>query len=288
MTLRPALLVVFVTCLGSSFALAQEPAPSPAPSPEPAPAPAPEPAPAPAPAPAAAPAAEPPPASAEPVSPAAGEPAKPAEPTEAAPPPAEAEPAMGSLSLSSSPSGANIFVDGVDTGKTTPAVDLQVPPGTHELKVVLDGREKVVTFHLEAGGMLNLNLNLPEASAGVASASTQPSDDGADGADASAETTADVAASVSAADWTWMTVTGWAGLGLGTLGLIAGAVVLTTPYDPDQGPLGFGLFGTGAGLFLGGAVLLYLDNELMSEPAPATTDPAAASLPLSLPVIATR
>ena len=70
-----------------------------------------------------------------------------------------------------------------------------------------------------------------------------------------------------------MTVTGWSGLGLGTIGLLSGAVVLTTPTDPQQGPLGFGLFGAGVGLVLGGAVLLYLDSEL-SQP---TTDVAAAS-----------
>src|SRR5690606_36556851 len=124
-----------------------------------------------------------------------------------------------------------IFLDGKDTGKTTPVVDFQVPPGTHELKVVLDGREKTVSFHLDAGGLLNLNVNLPEEPA-VAEATDAAADGEEKGADAA------VAAS-SGSDWTWMTVTGWAGLGLGIMGLVAGAVVLSTPYDPDQGPLGF-------------------------------------------------
>jgi hypothetical protein len=68
-----------------------------------------------------------------------------------------------------------------------------------------------------------------------------------------------------------MTVTGWSGLGLGVIGLLAGSVVITTPTDPDQKTLGFGLFGGGVGLVLGGAVLLYLDNELAEA-----TEPAAA------------
>lgn len=282
MTLRHALLASLM-CLTSPVALAQE-AP-PAPAKEPAAAPAPEPTAAPEPK--AAPEAEPA-AAAEPAATPATEP--PAE--EATQPPVAdpAEPALGSLSLSTDPSGAQIFIDGVDTGKTTPAVDLQVPPGTHELRVVLDGREKMVTFHLEAGGLLNLNLNLPAAKATPAAA-TQPATGDASASATGAATTdssADVAAVAPTEDWTWMTVAGWAGLGLGTIGLIAGAVVLTTPYDPDQGPLGFGLFGAGAGAILGGAVLLYLDNELMGEPAPAAPEPAAASLlPLS-PAVATR
>ena len=41
----------------------------------------------------------------------------------------------------------------------------------------------------------------------------------------------------------------------GVVALIAGAVVLTTPSDPNQGPLGFGLFGGGLAVgAVGGAV----------------------------------
>lgn len=43
---------------------------------------------------------------------------------------------------------------------------------------------------------------------------------------------------------------------LGAIGLLAGAVVLTTPTDPDGAPLGFGLFGAGVGLLLVGAPLV--------------------------------
>jgi hypothetical protein len=216
----------------------------------------------------AAPAAEAPAAEAAPAQAAPAAEAAPADapPAEAAPAPEPAPPAPthGSLSVSSEPAGASIFIDDKDSGQKTPAVDLQVEPGTHTLRVVAGGRDKTVTFHLEAGGQLNLNLNLPEATPvkkpadkpEPAMAKDEPSDDDTK-----------IAGSATEQPWTWMTVTGWAGLGLGTIGLMAGAVVLTTPYDTDQGPLGFGLFGTGAGLMLGGGVLLYLDNEL-NAPAP--------------------
>jgi hypothetical protein len=184
---------------------------------------------------------------------------------------------MGSLTISSSPAG-KVFIDGEDTGLSTPLIDHQVTPGTHTVKIVEEatGRTKEVTFHLEAGAVLNLNVNLPEAEPvdqGVAS--TQPADGAA--ADGAEPATVADAAATQEDDWSWMTVAGWASLGIGTLGLLAGAVILTTPTDPNQGPLGFGLFGAGAGLVLGGGVLLYLDSELMGgSDDPAPTDDAAA------------
>jgi hypothetical protein len=202
---------------------------------------------------------------------------KPAEkPAEAAP--ADAEPATpapteGSLSVSSSPSGAKIFIDGKDTGKTTPAVDLAVSPGTHELKIVMGDKSKAVTFHLEAGGELSLNVNLPKAEPAKGDGATSaPADDKTgDGNAVTGTVDPDVAPpDEGEEEWTWMTVAGWSGLGLGTMGIVAGSVVLATQGDPDQGPLGFGLFGAGAGLILGGGVLLYLDEELAREEAPAS------------------
>jgi hypothetical protein len=239
------------------------------------------------------PAAEAPAAEAPAAEAAPAEEAKPAEEKaaeEAKPAPAPAPPTTGSLSVSSQPAGAKIFIDDKDTGKTTPVVDIAVEPGTHTLKVVSGARTKSVTFHLEAGATLNLNLNLPEAEPVAKTADTPKADDAKADDTKIADADADgEPAAAAEPDWTWMTVTGWTGLGLGTMGIIAGAVVLTTPGDQDQGPLGFGLFGTGAGLILGGGVLLYLDNELAD--ASANGEPAAetsAALPLVMPAVAAR
>lgn len=184
----------------------------------------------------------------------------------ATPSPATSAPTEGTLSVTSSVPG-KVFIDGKDTGLTTPVVDLAVAVGTHTIQVVADdGRTQSAEFTIEAGGSLSLNLAVPDAATPAASTDATKTD----------PKPADAAAPAEApkpADWTWMTVTGWSGLGLGTIGLLSGAVVLMTPTDPQQGPLGFGLFGTGVGLALGGAVLLYLDNEL-SESKPADAAPA--------------
>ncbi len=195
---------------------------------------------------------------------------------------AAAAPTTATLSVASTPAG-RVYLDGVDTGLDTPVASLEVTPGPHTLKVVelSSGREKEIEFELEAGNNLNLNVNLPEvkmtpkadAVSTDGSGDAGADKDGADQTDADkaaadkAKAEADIAAvkAAPADDWTWMTVAGWSGLGLGALGLATGAVVLTTPGDPDQAPLGFALFGGGAGLVLGGGVLLYLDSELNGE-----------------------
>ena len=210
--------------------------------------------------------------------PAAAEPggAKPADakPADAKPEAKSAEVAAeGKLSVASAPPG-KVFLDGTDTGLTTPVLDLPVAAGKHTLKVVDEASKQEATteFTLEAGGSLNLSMTLSGAAAPATT--EQPSET----TPATAEPpVAEVPP--AAPGWTWMTVTGWSGVGLGVIGILAGAVVLTTPSDPQQGPLGFTLFGTGAGLLLGGAVLLYLDTELAdSAAAPA---PAPASAPES-------
>lgn len=174
--------------------------------------------------------------------------------------------AQGSLSVSSTPSG-KVYLDGTDTGLMTPVVDLPVAPGKHTLKIVsADGREQSSDFDIEAGGSLNLNVNLPEP------VKTEPKiEEPVKATDVA--TPEAPAAEVAVAPWTWMTVAGWSGLGLGTIGLLSGAVVLTTPTDPDQ-PLGFGLFGAGVGLVIGGGVLLYLDTELADQSAAPAAAPA--------------
>lgn len=201
----------------------------------------------------------------------------------AAPPPAGtpvgAAATTATISVSSNPAG-RVYLDGVDTGLDTPVANLEVTPGEHTLKVVelTTGREKEIAFELEAGNALNLNVNLPEIKKEeppkadpvkeAAAAEKAKADAEAEEAAAAKKKAEEDIAKVAAApanDWTWMTVAGWSGLGLGALGLATGAVVLTTPGDPDQAPLGFALFGGGAGLVLGGGVLLYLDSELNGE-----------------------
>ncbi len=51
----------------------------------------------------------------------------------------------GSMNVSSSPSGARIFIDGADTGKTTPATVTSVAAGTHSVTLKLSGYTDYVT-----------------------------------------------------------------------------------------------------------------------------------------------
>jgi hypothetical protein len=183
--------------------------------------------------------------------------------------------AVGTLSLSSTPAG-KVFLDGVDTGLQTPVSGLAVAAGPHTVKVVAeDGSAETAEFAMEAGGTLSLNLTLASTSTPAAAPATPAPTDGATpSGDSTAAPAAEAAAAPPAQTWTWMTVTGWSGLGLGTMGLLSGAAVMTTWTDPDRNTLGFGLFGGGVGLVLGGAVLLYLDHEL-AESAPPPATPAA-------------
>jgi hypothetical protein len=237
----------------ASSARAEEPAPStPAPSTA-APSP-------PAPA-AAAPNAAP---AADAAAPAAATPAPaPAAAADAAPAaaPAAASAPTGTLTLTSTPAGVKVFLDGADTGLRTPLEGFVVAAGPHTVKLVADdGRTQSLDFTVDAGGALTTHLNLPDAPP-AAEATPAP-------APTPTPTPEEAAPPPPPApEWTWMTVTGWSGLGLGTIALLAGAVVITTPTDADKNTLGFGLFGGGVGFVLGGAVLLYLDNEL-AEAAP--------------------
>ena len=190
-----------------------------------------------------------------------------AAPAEAAPanatdsPSAADETQMGKLSISSTPAG-DIFLDGEPLNLQTPAMDIPVAVGTHTLRVVdtATNVEKSVTFDIEPGVALQLELELEPLAA--------------------SEEVVDAAK--PKADWNWMTVAGWGSLGLGTMGLVSGAVVLTTPYDPDQETLGFGLFGAGAGMILGGGVMLYLDGEMADEKGAEATNSDAEAAPSAL------
>ena len=187
-----------------------------------------------------------------------------AAPAEAAPAEAaSAEAQQGKVSVSSTPVG-DIYLDGEPLNLKTPAMDIPVSVGSHTLRVVdpETNVEKSVDFDVEAGVALQLELELEPVAA-------KPEQEVAK-------------ASKPEADWNWLTVAGWGSLGLGTMGLVSGAVVLTTPYDPDQETLGFGLFGAGAGMILGGGVMLYLDGEMADEQAAEAPTPDAESAPSAL------
>jgi hypothetical protein len=180
---------------------------------------------------------------------------------------------MGTLTLSSQPSG-KVFLDETDTGLMTPLIDHPIEAGTHTVRVLEEstGREKTLSFHVESGMPVNLNLNLPEQ---VQQEDTASDEDGSDTSAEEADDAADADTVSEESDWTWMTIAGWSTLGVGTMGLLAGAVILTNQNDPQQGPLGFGLFGVGIGMVMGGGVLLYLDTEFLggdSDDADASGD----------------
>jgi hypothetical protein len=74
---------------------------------------------------------------------------------------------MATLSVQSSPEGANIFLDGARTGKTTPA-RLAVAPGKHTLMLSKEGyQDEAATADLRAGEPFTYAPILKPRSAGV-------------------------------------------------------------------------------------------------------------------------
>ena len=67
----------------------------------------------------------------------------------------------GSLMVSSQPSGANIWVDGKDTKKKTPALLADISPGKHSVKLVLEGyTEYIVNISVASGKQYAINPSL--------------------------------------------------------------------------------------------------------------------------------
>lgn len=65
-----------------------------------------------------------------------------------------------SVNVSSTPTGAQIFLDGTDTGQTTPH-ELSMPAGQHTVEVRLDGHSpSSQTFEAQAATRVRLELNL--------------------------------------------------------------------------------------------------------------------------------
>lgn len=211
-------------------------------------------------------------------------------------PPADEE-MSASLTVSADKPG-HLFLDGQPTGFTTPAIDLTVTPGSHVLEVrsetgELLGRLKV---EVEPGGALNVHV--PSAAAAPV-----PVDDGAQVAPPPDEGPAGTEGPGPATPgktkpavsfhrmlierWRVMAIGGWTLLATGTVALVMGALILSTPNSPFLEPFGFGAFGTfgfgvfgiGAGFAIGGGVLLYLDSEFFGEDAAADGAPVPTSKP---------
>ena len=68
---------------------------------------------------------------------------------------------FGSIEITTNPSGAKIFLDGVDTGYITPRILTNVPVGTHIIKLTLTGYLNYSNVNnVEANQTTELNLNL--------------------------------------------------------------------------------------------------------------------------------
>ena len=88
-------------------------------------------------------------------------------------------PATGSISVSSSPSGVRIYLDGTDTGYTTPATLSGISVGSHTVLGSLSGyTDQSQGVTVNAGQTSGIVLNLP-ASSGTSTGSiyvtSQPS-----------------------------------------------------------------------------------------------------------------
>lgn len=73
---------------------------------------------------------------------------------------------FGSIYVTSNPSGAQISIDGMDTGKTTPALISNLNPGTHNILLTLDNPSLSISNSIivEAGQTISVNIELlPEA-----------------------------------------------------------------------------------------------------------------------------
>jgi serine/threonine protein kinase len=73
--------------------------------------------------------------------------------------------AEGTLSVTTNPPGARLFVDGVDRGATPLSVALK--PGPHSLEVRGDGKPRLMPITITAGSQVSQYLDLPTAAAAV-------------------------------------------------------------------------------------------------------------------------
>lgn len=98
-------------------------------------------------------------------------------------------PAQGSINIASTPSGGQVFLDGQDTGKTTPITAYATTVGTHTVRVVSNDLSKTITFQVEAGASLDLTLSLTK----TAGATTEAASDASNGVTSAAAAAGDAA-----------------------------------------------------------------------------------------------
>lgn len=85
-------------------------------------------------------------------------------------------PTVGSISVSSSPSGARIWLDGTDSGKTTPVTLTEVTTGSHTIKLTISGyQDYTTTVSVTSGQTTSVSGTLsPADQTGSISISSSP------------------------------------------------------------------------------------------------------------------
>ena len=74
-------------------------------------------------------------------------------------------PSVGNLNITSEPVGANIYIDGVDSGETTNASFADLPAGDYTVRVDLQDYDPAESeVHIKAGYITTRNFNLTQAS----------------------------------------------------------------------------------------------------------------------------
>lgn len=77
-------------------------------------------------------------------------------------------PGIGTLEISSTPAGARVFIDGIDTQKVTPASITNLSSGEHTYKLVLSGyKDATATFAIEPGKTKTVSVTLEKAGGGL-------------------------------------------------------------------------------------------------------------------------
>jgi len=80
---------------------------------------------------------------------------------------------IGSLNVTSTPAGAAVFVDGVDTGEVTNATLADLGVGEHEITLKLDGyRDAAANVTIRSDETASLHLDLVEAAGSIAVSSS--------------------------------------------------------------------------------------------------------------------